>query len=181
MATLNIAPNDEPQVSDDQLEAHRSMVLWLFLTTAVVVVLLIIALIYASTHQDAAEASILLIVVIAGALGGFVSCLRRLYAFEDVFPRKRYANLLKTLNWYLIAYSTIPPLVGMIAAAVIYVIFAAEVIKRPAFPQFTCENGKAACKTFIDFMNNWGSLWASRVRESNCLGIHFWPLRGLLC
>jgi len=141
------------------------MVLWLFLTTAVVGVLLIVGLIYASTHQDTAEASILLIVVIASALGGFVSCLQRLYAFEDCLPAEAVRQSTEDAQLVFNRVLDHPASSRNDAAAVIYVIFAAEVIKGPAFPQFTCENGKAACKTFIDFMNIGLPLGQSSTRK----------------
>jgi hypothetical protein len=101
---------------------------------------------------------IFLVVITSGAIGGFVSCLRRLYAFEDIFPRKQYANLFRGLNAYLIAYSTIPPLVGMIAAAVVYLVFASMFVKGPAFPAFDCRLGESGCKTFPEFMKFWAPI-----------------------
>jgi hypothetical protein len=97
--------------------------------------------------------TILPVVAISGTLGAFVSALRRLYSFQDIFPVSRYSGLLKNSNLYVVAYSSIPPLVGFIAATVLYIVFASEILKGAMFPTFTCEIDK--CEHFLDFLRHW--------------------------
>ncbi|MDM0116724.1 hypothetical protein QTI66_31805 [Variovorax sp. J22R133] len=146
----------------DQLDAHRLMVLWLFVVTAAVAALLATAVILAdpTLHpgkpDDAdRQAPVLLLVAMAGAMGGFVSCLRRLYAFEDIFPRTQYVVLFGTFNPYLIAYSSIPPLIGLIAAVAGYGMFAAGLLQGSTFPAFRCAEGGNGCMTLPTFLGYW--------------------------
>ncbi len=141
---------------DVELDAHRSMVIWLFVITvatcAALAVLLwgvdkVLAVGYAHTPM-------LLVVAMAGALGGFLSRLRRLYAFEEI-TGNTHALLLKRTSGYLIAYSSIPPVVGVIAAAMLYMVFAGEMIRGPLFPNFDCLAAGNGCRTLTDVMSYW--------------------------
>src|SRR5262245_32346881 len=68
------------------LDAHRLLVMWLFICTVIVSSLLIVVVIFFDTTGGGL--TIEAAVMPAGAGGGFVSSLRRLYSFEDVFPRR---------------------------------------------------------------------------------------------
>ena len=125
------------------------MVVWLFSVTLILCFILGGLLWWIETTPP------LLVVVLAGALGGFVSCLRRLYAFEDIFPRIDYVALFKKLNAYLIAYATIPPTIGAVADTVAYVVFAGEMIQGPLFPSFCCAPEGSGCQTLPDVMHHW--------------------------
>lgn len=141
--------------SNDQIDAHRLMVLWLFLATLILCSILSGALFLVFSSGNKVKAPILFVVVTAGALGGFVSCLRRLYKFEDIFPKRDYAVLFRKLNIYLLAYSTIPSLIGMVPSVVVYLVFAAGMISGPIFPEFDCADINADCTTFPNFLRNW--------------------------
>lgn len=142
--------------SADEIDIHRTIVLWLFLATLFFVVLLAVALLIAES-TDEPLLTILPVVIFAGILGSFVSALKRIYSSTDIFPIKEYSVHLKNSNGYLIAYSSIPPLVGAISATVLYVIFASEIIKGPFFPSFTCKAvcTIAGCDDFHNFMKSW--------------------------
>ncbi len=153
--------NAGTEAEEELLDAHRQMVLWLFIATACVGVALLALMLWfdRSDHDQLGEngfkPTIMFVVVIAGALGGFVSCLRRLYAFQDIFPRRQYARLFRRINFYLVAYSTIPALIGMIAAAVVYVIFAAGLLKGGLFPEFHCGLVEGKCDELKKFVSHW--------------------------
>ncbi|SDU02942.1 hypothetical protein [Nitrosomonas ureae] len=152
-----------PKKQYNQLGAHRAMVLWLFPATFFVMLGLGAVFIFTDPTlnmtenvrgpSDESPSSVLLFVAISGALGGFVSCLRRLYAFDDIFPHHRYAP--RSSNFYLAAYSAIPPLVGIISAAVIYGMFASGLITGELFPKFACAQAGNDCKTLPDFLGYW--------------------------
>ena len=58
--------------------------------------------------------------MLSGALGAFFSALIRLYSFDNL-PEVLLANPpVRIGNWHLFLYSLVPPLIGMIAAAVLY-------------------------------------------------------------
>jgi hypothetical protein len=97
--------------------------------------------------------TIMLAVIVAGAGGGFVSSLRRLYGFQDIFPRREYVQLFRKMNFYVIAYSLVPAVVGMIGAVILYLVFAAGLLKGDLFPEFHC--AQQECTTFHDFVSYW--------------------------
>ena len=122
--------NTEPTDSHlDTTKAHRLMVLCLFVSTlAIGLTYLALGLWFSNDGRAAEIVTPLTSTIIAGAGGGFVSSLRRLYAFNDVFPRKAYERLFQGMNFYVMAYSSVPALVGMIGAVIVYLVFAAGLL-----------------------------------------------------
>jgi hypothetical protein len=143
---------DGPTV--DTLDAHRLLVVCLFISTLVIgLAYLSAGLLFAATGQAARVVTPLTATIVAGAGGGFVSSLRRLYGFEDVFPRRGYERLFRKMNFYVLAYSCVPALVGMIGAVVIYLVFAAGLLEGDLFPKFRCLH--ASCEEFRNFIEYW--------------------------
>lgn len=149
--TTPISKNDhdmEPTASHDSFEIHRQMVVSLFLATVFLCLVLAVAFIFSSITA-------LMTVIAAGALGGFVSALRRLYTFQRIFPSDLFKNWPRKLNLYLVVYSMIPPLVGAIAAVAIYLIFAAGLLKGGMFPEFHLSLCNPQPNDFYNFVHNW--------------------------
>lgn len=138
----------------DTIDAHRLLVVCLFLSTLTIgLIYLGVALWFAATGRGAMVVTPLTSAIVAGAGGGFVSSLRRLYAFQDVFPRKAYERLFRRMNFYVLAYSCVPALVGMIGAVILYLVFAAGFLEGDLFPKFKCLQG--SCEAFPDFIQYW--------------------------
>ena len=135
------------------LDAHRLLVMWLFVST-LGVGLAFLALILYFDKTGRGGVTIMIPVIVAGAGGGFVSSLRRLYSFQDIFPRRQYIQLFRRMNFYVIAYSFVPALVGMIGAVVLYLMFAAGLLKGDLFPEFHCAAGQT-CADFHGFVAYW--------------------------
>lgn len=154
------ALTDNPP-STDSIDAHRLLVMLQFISALVVGVALLIMI--KTMRMD----MILDAVLAAGALGGFVSSLRRLYSFQDVFPRGDYGRLFRRVNVYVIAYSLVPPLVGMIGAVALYLLFAGGVLTGIAFPAFECAQNGNGCINFQDFV----SFWRPVDAESNAKAV----------
>lgn len=123
------------------------MVIALFVATFILAVALTIGLYFS-------RFTVLMVVAMAGALGGFVSALRRLYTFQRVFPSDFFTNWHR-VNLYLVIYSLIPPLVGAIAASTLYVIFASGLVKGDMFPAFHLSDATRLPDDFNNFVNNW--------------------------
>lgn len=140
------------------LDAHRLMVMWLFIST-LAIGLGFLALILYFDVTGRGGVTIMVAVIVAGAGGGFVSSLRRLYSFQDIFPRREYVQLFRKMNFYVVAYSLVPAVVGMIGAAVVYLIFAAGLLKGDLFPEFHCAAGQ--CADFHGFVSDWSPKDAS--------------------
>lgn len=131
----------------DTFEVHRQMVIALFVATILVSTFLTIGLLNST-------ATALVAVVAAGALGGFISALRRLYVFQRVFP----VNFFKKwhqVNLYLVIYSLIPSVVGAIAAVTLYLIFAAGLMRGDMFPSFDLSPLNPRADAFENFVWNW--------------------------
>src|ERR1043166_2533879 len=85
----------EDATGRDAFEIHRQMVIALFISTVAIAVLL-------ATLFLGSSIPTLLAVAFAGALGGFVSALRRLYTFQRVFPANFFASWPQKPRTYLI-------------------------------------------------------------------------------
>jgi hypothetical protein len=123
------------------------MVIALFSATLIVTIALAAGLI-------ASRVTALMVVAAGGALGGFVSALRRLYAFQRVFPQNFFRSM-RRINLYLIVYSMIPSLVGAIGAVVLYMIFASGLVKGDLFPAFDMSRVDPNRDDFQNFVANW--------------------------
>ena len=138
----------------EEAAAHRLIVLWLFGTTLVGVVVMV-AYIQGVPGLSRGNPRLLPVVIMAGILGSFVSALNRIYTSADVFPVKgRYPSLLRKFSLYLVAYSSIPPMIGAISAAVLYVLFASQIVAGDFFPRFVCEC-KDCVSSFTMFKEHW--------------------------
>ena len=141
------APASPPLQAGDAFEIRRQMVIALFSATLIVSIALAAGLI-------ASRVTALMVVAAGGALGGFVSALRRLYAFQRVFPQNFFRSM-KRINLYLIVYSMIPSLVGAIGAVVLYMIFASGLVKGDLFPAFDMSQVDPNRDDFQNFIANW--------------------------
>jgi hypothetical protein len=153
-ASVPEARSKEDEGDQDVLDAHRLMVMWLFVSTLIIGVAFLALMLYFD-KTGRGGITIMVAVIVAGAFGGFVSSLRRLYSFQDIFPRRRYVQLFRRLNFYVIAYSFVPALVGMIGASVLYVVFAAGLLKGDLFPEFHCGDTLRSCGDFHAFVASW--------------------------
>lgn len=144
---------DASQEADQgSIDAHRLLVMWLFIATLLVGMgFLALVLYFDATGRGGV--TIMIAVIVAGAGGGFVSSLRRLYSFQDIFPRRGYNRLFRKMSFYVAAYSFVPAMVGMIGAVMIYLVFAAGLLKGDLFPEFHCTAGQ--CTDFHDFVSKW--------------------------
>jgi hypothetical protein len=138
-----------PHTAD--FSVHRQLVFWLFAATFLLVAATTFVLLNAG--GSVGEVKIAPVVAIAGTLGAFVSALRRIYSFENIFPSMEYQTFLKGANIYVIAYSSIPPLVGAIAAIVIYLVFSSKMLESALTPAFICDIEK--CANFMNFLDHW--------------------------
>jgi len=141
-------PGNPPSQVGDAFEIHRQMVIALFVATVFICGILGVGIALTS------HVTVLMAVAGAGALGGFVSALRRVYTFQRVFPVNFFTSWRK-VNFYLVVYSMIPSLVGTIAAVTLYVVFASGLMTGEIFPKFAWAAGSVRTNNFHDFVWNW--------------------------
>ena len=113
-------PQDPPgsKFTPEMLAVYGTMLTWLFAATLILVLLFIIptALIYHYKWEPYTMAY----VVMSGAIGGFVSSLSRLYGLQELPALLTTPHFKLIQNRYIAMYALVPPLIGLIAAAVIY-------------------------------------------------------------
>lgn len=98
--------------------------------------------------------SIFLVTVTAGALGAIFSNISRLYQVGEVsalFAQKIIEARLRDMT----LYAAVPAVIGAVAAAIIYLIFAGKFIQGTPFPAFTCSPDHA-CDSVDALVNHWG-------------------------
>jgi hypothetical protein len=98
-----------------------------------------------------------LFAVLAGALGAFMSTLIRLYNYEE-FPRLVHGQGLERLRRSdLTIYSLVPPVVGALSAALLFIAFAAGLVQGGSFfPTFACQAGDKMCGSFDKLIHEFG-------------------------
>jgi len=138
-----LAPSTTDSLTNDAFEVHRQMVITLFGTTLFFGLLLLVGLLCGFLTA-------LMVVAVAGAMGGFVSALRRLYTFQWVIPID-FLKIRHKWDLYLIIYSMIPSLIGAIAAVTLYLFFASGLVNGYIFPKFHLDTTNYFQK-FISFI-----------------------------
>jgi hypothetical protein len=158
MEIPNNASNPGPASDPGTLDAHRLLVMWLFIST-LVIGLGFLALVLYFDVTGRGGVTIMPAVIVAGAGAGFVGSLRRLYSFQDIFSRREYVQLFRKMNSYVAAYSLVTAVVGMIGAVMVYPLLAAGLLKSDLFPEFHCAVGQ--CADFHGFISNWNPIDAA--------------------
>jgi hypothetical protein len=147
------------------LAIYKQMLLSLFIATLIVSAILAILLFpfyhsYINTPAGSdtppVSPSLLTVVQLAGALGAFFSALIRLYNFQDL-PKALVAHELEGLpQLHLLIYSLVPAVIGAIAATVIHMLFASEILQGDLFPKFVCQLDQNKCISFGSLIGSWG-------------------------
>lgn len=130
-------------ISMEMMMAYGTMLTWLFV--ALLLLLLCVAVLTVIAYEKGGGVWMLPYIVISGAVGGFVSSLSRLYEFDQLPLLLLNSNFKIIKNRYLAMYALTPPLVGLVGAVVIYLIFAGELLKSELIPIFDCSALQGAC------------------------------------
>jgi hypothetical protein len=138
---------------------YRRLLVTTFIATGALIGLISIPLLffhYRFLNTQAQNApSFLLIVAACGALGALFSSLFRLYHYEDL-PRIFSDETMPKLHIsHFVIYGLVPPFIGFMAATVLYLLFAADLLSGSLFPKFRCVVGtdsKPGCSSFEDLM-----------------------------
>lgn len=138
----DLAPADT-NVTVEMLSTYGTMLTWLFFATVGIVMLISIPTAYA--YIRGLQPYIVVYVALSGALGGFISSLSRLYSLRELPALLLHPNFKIIQNRYVAMYALVPPLIGIVAAVVIYLAVAAGLIQGDLFAKFDCSNGKSTC------------------------------------
>jgi hypothetical protein len=142
------------------IKAYKQMLTALFVSTLLVLAIgfsLIYPFLrdYFIFHNKAnpSDPPLIAIVMVTGALGAFFSALTRLYSF-DALPKILQDNELNLPQMQMIMYSLIPAVIGAIAALVLYLAFAGDLISGQLFPKIQCN--ESSCQTFGSLLSTDG-------------------------
>jgi len=133
------------------LSAYKRMLAYQFSGTVILAGATTIALL-ASYWFGKVSPPLLVLVMLAGMLGAFFSALTRLYNVEQASVALVTPTIQQLGGVYLLVYSFVPPVIGAIAAVVLYLIFVGKLIQGGLFPTISCLPDKP-CVSLLDLMN----------------------------
>jgi len=133
------------------LSAYKQILTFQFLGTMILAVAFSTWLLIA--HFVGSEVPVLVVVVLLGILGAFFSALTRLYKVDEAGAALISPTVEHLGGRYLLMYSFVPPVIGAIAAVVLYLIFLAKLVEGGLFPNISCVAGN--CETIQDMMHSY--------------------------
>jgi hypothetical protein len=142
------AKNLNPKI----LSAYKQILTFQFLGSMVLALGLSVWLLAA--HVLGSEVPVLVLVALLGILGAFFSALTRLYKVDEAGVALISPTVEHLGGRYLLMYSFVPPVIGAIAAVVLYLIFIAKLVNGGLFPDISCVSGKT-CETIQEMMHNY--------------------------
>jgi MFS family permease len=133
---------------------YAQMLRWSFGATLLVSAIIVG---FISLTWQAGNPPFYLFAILAGTLGAFMSTLIRLYNYEE-FPRLVHGQGIERLRRSdLTVYSLVPPVVGALSAAILFIAFAAGVVQGGSFfPTFACQTADKICGTFDTLIHQFG-------------------------
>jgi uncharacterized membrane protein YccC len=136
------------------IAAYKQMLKYQFVGTGVLVAA-VVAILLVSYATQWFAIPLLLLIMLAGMLGAFFSALTRLYNVDQAGVAI-FTSTVKDLGGgpYLLMYSFVPPVIGAIAAVVLYLVFVAGYLHTDLFPAIGCLKGKS-CVSLQDLMDNY--------------------------
>ena len=133
--------------------AYKRMLISQFIGTVGLVAVLALILLAGFVSPNWSP-PLLLLVVLAGMLGAFFSALTRLYHVDQAGAALITPTLQGLGGWYMIIYATVPPVIGAIAALVLYMLFVSGLVQGDLFPEIDCVKG-TKCDNIANLMKNY--------------------------
>jgi len=94
--------------------------------------------------------------IVVGIVGAFFSALTRLHRVDHL-PQALMSDTVLGLNGvHLVVYSIVPPVVGAIAALVLYVGFISGIFESGVFPKLVCKAATKTCNDLVQVLNDYG-------------------------
>lgn len=133
------------------LAAYKQMLKYQFVGTGILVAVITTGL--TASYNMPIGVPLVPLMMLAGMLGAFFSALTRLYNVDQV-GIVIFTSTVQDLGGgpYLLMYSFVPPIIGMIAAVILYLVFVAGYLNTDLFPKFEC---RGVCNSMQDLMANY--------------------------
>jgi hypothetical protein len=152
------APQDlKPEI----LGAYKRMLTYQFSGTLVLIALLAAGLLTSYFVAKTWQPPILVLVALSGMLGAFFSALTRLYNVDAASIALISPVATRLSGWHLLMYSFVPPMVGVIAAVVLYIGFISGLVDGGVFPKMSCKGEGKTCTDLLEVMNDYGPTLAT--------------------
>jgi hypothetical protein len=140
------------------LAAYKRMLAYQFCGAILLVAIPAAVLIfsYVTAKTPVWQPPVLMVVVLAGILGAFFSALTRLHRVDQLPLALMSDTVLGLSGWHLVVYSIVPPVVGAIAALVVYVGFVSGIFDSGVFPKLVCKTATKTCNDLVQVLNDYG-------------------------
>jgi hypothetical protein len=151
----------DPEVQIRILGAYKQMLAYQFGGTLILAggTALYLFILYGGHSQTSPP--LLALVMLAGMIGAFFSALTRLYNVDQASVALISPTIRQLGGFYLMMYSFVPPIIGAIAAVVLYLMFVGKLLEGALFPSIACLPEKV-CLSLLDIMNNY---WPSKPED----------------
>ena len=139
-----------------RVEVYRRLLSSYFISTLAVAGFVMLPSVLAHARrgwEPPMDLPILVFVALFGTMGAFFSALMRLYRLEGMARSLTSEDLRRLRSPYLVLYSFIPPISGVIGAIVLYLAVAAGIVSGAAFQTFACVAPREACDGFAGFLS----------------------------
>jgi hypothetical protein len=163
------APESKPEIPKDIadsvvqsriLSAYRQMLAYQFGGTLILAGGTALYLLILYHRSPGLPPPLLSLVMLAGMIGAFFSALTRLYNVDQASMALISPTVQQLGGRYLMMYSFVPPLIGAIAAVILYLAFVGKLLEGALFPKIGCSVGE--CATLLDVMNN---IWPVKAED----------------
>jgi hypothetical protein len=155
-SSLKPSGTDLQQLEPDLLNAYKLMLQYQFIGALGLIAILTAILLAAFLATSNWNPPLLVLVAMCGMLGAFFSALTRLYNV-DQFSVALITPITRQLGGrYLMMFSLVPPIIGAIAAVVIYIVFLAGMLGGGGLlPVMDCAAGQK-CDSLLGVLHNFG-------------------------
>jgi hypothetical protein len=137
------------------LDAYKRMLTYQFSGALLLVAILAVGLLTSYFIAEHWQPPVLVLVTLAGMLGAFFSALARLYNADQLSVAIISDTATQLRGWHLFMYSLTPPIIGAIAAVVLYVAFLGGLVAGGLFPVMTCKAANG-CRQLAEVLNDYG-------------------------
>ncbi len=141
------------------LAAYKRMLAYQFFGTLLLGIVFVIVLVVSWFNVKANatwQPPILIVATLAGILGALFSALTRLYRVDQLPLALMSDTVLGLERIHLMVYSIVPPIVGALAAVVVYMLFVSGLVDGGAFPKLVCKAANKTCSDLVQVLNDYG-------------------------
>jgi hypothetical protein len=163
------APESKPEVPANAdaavqariLGAYQQMLAYQFGGTLILAGGTALYLLFLYHRSPDVPPPLLSLVMLAGMIGAFFSALTRLYNVDQASMALISPTVQQLGGPYLMMYSFVPPLIGAIAAVILYLTFVGKLLEGALFPKIDCSK-EGDCATLLGVMNN---IWPVKAED----------------